>query len=133
MIERDTSGAPVAPFDYGSIKRAFGGVYMANNGYDRARGTAAIANGKADLIAFGKPFVSNPGLVARYLLNAPLAEPDRDTFLRRHRQRLYRLSGVGRAGRGCIISSAQNFNLSSRESAAPQVTLQHDAGFPLAA
>lgn len=80
VIEGDTSGAPVAPFDYGAIKRVFDGLYMANNGYDRERGMAAIANGKADLIAYGKPFISNPDLVARFLLNAPLAKFDHDTF-----------------------------------------------------
>lgn len=80
VIEGDTSGAPVAPFDYGAIKRAFGGLYMANNGYDQVRGMTAIERGKADLIAFGKPFISNPDLVARFLGNAPLAEADHETF-----------------------------------------------------
>lgn len=80
MIGGDTSGAPVAPFDYGTIKRVFGGVYMVNNGYDRARGMESIAQGRADLIAFGKPFISNPDLVARFLCKAPPAQADQETF-----------------------------------------------------
>ena len=41
---------------------------------------AAIANRFADLIAFGKPFVANPDLVARLAANAPLTMPDQATF-----------------------------------------------------
>ncbi len=31
-----------------------------------------MAEGRADLVAFGKPFIANPDLVTRYLLDAPL-------------------------------------------------------------
>ncbi|MDN5864159.1 MAG: alkene reductase [Gammaproteobacteria bacterium] len=50
------------------------GTLVANNGYDRASGNAAIARGEADLIAYGKPFVANPGLVRRFKLDATLAD-----------------------------------------------------------
>jgi N-ethylmaleimide reductase len=80
VIEGDTSGEPVAPFDYRAIKRLFGGLIMANNGFDKARANAAIAVGRIDLVAFGKPFISNPDLVTRLLLDAPLCEPDRETL-----------------------------------------------------
>lgn len=72
VIEGDMSGAPAAPFDYAAIKQLFGGLYMANNGYDKARASAALAEGRADLVAFGKPFIANPDLVTRFLLDAPL-------------------------------------------------------------
>ena len=66
--------------DYGDLRRRFGGTYIANNGYSRARAMAAIEQGSADLIAFGKPFIANPDLVARLRHDLPLATPDSATF-----------------------------------------------------
>ena len=80
VIEGDTGGTPVAPFDYNEIKRRFGGIVIANNGFDKARANEAIEEGRADLVAFGKPFISNPDLVTRLYLNAPLAPANRETF-----------------------------------------------------
>ena len=80
VIEGDTGGVPVPPFDYGEIKRRFGGIVIANNGFDGTRANAAIAEGRIDLVAFGKPFISNPDLVTRLYLNAPLAPANRETF-----------------------------------------------------
>ena len=80
VIEGDTGGTPVPPFDYKEIKRRFGGVVIANNGFDKARANQAIAEGRADLVAFGKPFISNPDLVTRLYLDAPLAPANRETF-----------------------------------------------------
>jgi N-ethylmaleimide reductase len=80
VIEGDTSGRAVAPFDYARLKRAFGGLVIANNAFDKRRASEAIAEGRADLIAFGKPFIANPDLVIRLLLDAPLASVDRETL-----------------------------------------------------
>jgi N-ethylmaleimide reductase len=80
IIEGDTGGVPVPPFDYAKLKRLFGGIVIANNGFDKARANKAIAEGRADLIAFGKPFISNPDLVIRLLLDAPLMPANRETF-----------------------------------------------------
>jgi N-ethylmaleimide reductase len=80
IIEGDTGGVPVPPFDYAKLKRLFGGIVIANNGFDKARANKAIAEGRADLIAFGKPFISNPNLVIRLLLDAPLMPANRETF-----------------------------------------------------
>jgi 2,4-dienoyl-CoA reductase-like NADH-dependent reductase (Old Yellow Enzyme family) len=63
--EHDTSGLPVPPFDYKNLKRLFGGLVIANNGFNKPRANRAIADGRADLIAFGKPFIANPDLVIR--------------------------------------------------------------------
>jgi N-ethylmaleimide reductase len=79
-IEGDTSGAPVPPFDYNKLKRLFGGIVIGNNGFDKPRANEAIADGRADLIAFGKSFIANPDLVIRLLLDAPLMPLDRDTL-----------------------------------------------------
>lgn len=56
------------------------GTLIANNGYDRERGNAAIAAGNADLIAFGKPFISNPDLVERFRLGLAPVEAEPTTF-----------------------------------------------------
>jgi N-ethylmaleimide reductase len=80
VIQGDTSGEPVPPFDYGAIKRLFGGVLMANNGFDKQSANKAIAQGHADLVAFGKPFIANPDLVTRLFLDAPLMEANRATL-----------------------------------------------------
>ncbi len=66
--------------DYRALREAFGGTYMANNGYDRARAQAALARGDADLVAFGQLYIANPDLVARFRQDAPLNAPDPDTF-----------------------------------------------------
>ncbi|MBN8731101.1 MAG: alkene reductase [Acidobacteria bacterium] len=49
-------------------------------GYDRASGNAAIAEGTADLVAFGRLFISNPDLPARFAREASLTAYDRSTF-----------------------------------------------------
>lgn len=61
-------------FDCAPLRRDFAGLYMANGGYDLARGNAALASGAADLIAYGMPFIANPDLPWRFANNAPLAE-----------------------------------------------------------
>ncbi len=81
VIEGQTGGArDVAPFDYQRLRRAFGGAWMVNNGYDRALALAAVAGGAADLVAFGKLFIANPDLGRRLREDASLNVPDRDTF-----------------------------------------------------
>jgi N-ethylmaleimide reductase len=81
VIEGATGGPrDIAPFDYGSLRKRFHGAYMANNGYDFALATKVLAANDADLIAFGKPFISNPDLVERLKRGAPLNPADKATF-----------------------------------------------------
>jgi len=80
VIEGDTSGVPVPTFDYKQLKRQFGGLVIANNGFDKQRANEAIVEGRADLVAFGKPFIANPDLVIRLLLDAPLTPVNRETL-----------------------------------------------------
>lgn len=56
------------------------GAWMVNNGYDKALAQQAIASGAADLVALGKPFISNPDLVERLRQDATLNEWDGGTF-----------------------------------------------------
>ena len=87
VIEGATGGPrelPDRPFDYAELRNAYRaaggkGAWMVNNAYDRALAEAALANG-ADIVAFGRPFISNPDLVERLMQNAPLNELNRDTL-----------------------------------------------------
>ncbi|KAF1071693.1 alkene reductase [Variovorax sp.] len=72
------------PFDYEALKAAYrdaGGkaAWMVNNGYDRPLAEEAVKEGD-DLVAFGKPFISNPDLVRRLREHAPLNELDKATL-----------------------------------------------------
>jgi len=58
--------------DLDALKQAFGGAYIANNGYDRERALAATDSAHADMVAFGRAFIGNPDLVARLRDNKPL-------------------------------------------------------------
>ncbi|MBQ8103010.1 MAG: alkene reductase [Afipia sp.] len=81
VIEGATGGPrDIAPFDYDSLRKRFSGTYIANNGYDFKLATEVLDRNKADLIAFGKPFISNPDLVERLKLGAPLNDFDKATF-----------------------------------------------------
>src|SRR6267378_3675187 len=81
VVEGATGGPrDIAPFDYASLRKRFAGAYMANNGYDFELANKVLAAGEADLIAFGKPFISNPDLVERLKKGAPLNEWDKATF-----------------------------------------------------
>jgi N-ethylmaleimide reductase len=80
IIEGDTSGAAVPPFDYTKLKRLFGGLVIANNGFNKELANKTLAEGSADLIAFGTPFIANPDLVVRLFLDAPLMAVNRDTL-----------------------------------------------------
>jgi N-ethylmaleimide reductase len=61
-------------------RERFDGVLIGNMGYDAAEAEAAIAAGKLDAVAFGKPFIANPDLPERIRDGLPLAEPDQATF-----------------------------------------------------
>lgn len=74
VVEGATGGPrDVSPFDYGSLRRRFKNTYIGNNGYDLALASSQLAEGKADLFAFGRPFIANPDLVERLKTQAPLA------------------------------------------------------------
>ena len=74
LIEGQTGGPrDVAPFDYVALRSRYRGAWMVNNGYTRDMALQAVASGAADLVAFGKPFISNPDLVRRLREDLPLA------------------------------------------------------------
>ncbi|KOM40395.1 hypothetical protein LR48_Vigan04g059300 [Vigna angularis] len=67
-----------------SMRKAFNGTFIAVGGYDREEGMKAIAENRADLVAYGRLFLSNPDLPRRFALNAPLNKYDRQTFYKGH-------------------------------------------------
>jgi len=62
------------------LKKAFGGVYIANEKMTRDSAEQVVASGEADAVAFGQLFIANPDLPKRLKLNAPLNAPQPDTF-----------------------------------------------------
>ena len=81
VIEGETQGPrDLQGFDFQAMRKAFRGTYIANNGYDGASAEKAVASGDADLVAFGRAFISNPDLPERLRKDAPLTPDDRDTW-----------------------------------------------------
>ncbi|MFH5830987.1 alkene reductase [Halalkalibaculum sp. DA384] len=58
----------------------YDGVLMTNGNYDRIAAINVVEEGKADMVSFAREFLANPDLPKRFAQNAPLNEPDRDTF-----------------------------------------------------
>jgi N-ethylmaleimide reductase len=61
-------------------RKIYNGTLISCGGHSRQSAQWMLESHHADLIAFGKPFISNPDLVERMAANAPLADPDKDTF-----------------------------------------------------
>ncbi len=62
------------------LKKAFGGVYIANEKYTFEQANQVIAAGEADAVGFGKLWIANPDLVERFQTGAELNQPDPETF-----------------------------------------------------
>ncbi|MDG1872425.1 MAG: alkene reductase [Mariniblastus sp.] len=62
------------PMSLAEFRAVFHGPLMGNVGYTSQSAETAIANGDADLIAFGRPYISNPDLVERFANDWPLTE-----------------------------------------------------------
>ena len=62
------------------VRRHFAGVLMRNGRFDVASAQAALADGNADAIVFGTPFIANPDLVNRIRLGAPWAAGDTTSY-----------------------------------------------------
>ena len=62
------------------LKKAFGGVYIANERMTCDTATQLLAAGEADAVAFGQLFIANPDLPKRFAMNAELNAPQPATF-----------------------------------------------------
>jgi N-ethylmaleimide reductase len=81
FIDVGVMGAPESkPLLRKALREAFAGAFILNGGYDGAKAEADLAASTGDFIAFGKPFVSNPDLVAKLKTGAALRPADPATF-----------------------------------------------------
>jgi N-ethylmaleimide reductase len=62
------------------FRKHFKGTIISAGGHDRESGNAVIAAGDADLVAYGRWYISNPDLVQRFALKVELNAYDRSTF-----------------------------------------------------
>ena len=77
----DVSDIPYAVTEIAKhFRPLYNGTLMINGGFDQDSGNEVIASGNADLVAYGKPYISNPDLVERFEQGFDLAEWDNDTF-----------------------------------------------------
>ncbi len=81
VVDHSALGAPPVPAGVKDrLRKAFGRTLILAGGYDLARANADLAAGRADLIAFGRPFIANPRLPSKLRVGAALAAPDFATF-----------------------------------------------------
>jgi N-ethylmaleimide reductase len=81
LLDHSAAGAPPVPAEYkAKLRGAFNGLFILAGGFNRDSAESALAEKRADLIAFGKPFLANPDLVERMRAGAALNAPDMATF-----------------------------------------------------
>jgi N-ethylmaleimide reductase len=81
VVDHAAMGAPPVPAELkATLRQRFRAALILSGGYDRARADADLAAGKGDLVAFGRPFLANPDLVAKLARGTALRAPDPATF-----------------------------------------------------
>lgn len=60
------------------LREVYTGCIIQNGGFGAETGAECIARGQADAISFGRPYIANPDLVARFRDGLPLAEANFD-------------------------------------------------------
>ena len=81
IAEPDWAGGPELTDAFrAQIRAAFNGALIFCGGYTAADAETLITQGTADAVAFGRPFIANADLVARFRQGAELNTPDRATF-----------------------------------------------------
>jgi N-ethylmaleimide reductase len=81
VLDHSAMGAPAVPDAIKKkLRENFKGAYLAAGGFDRDGAEKWLKEGRADLVAFGRPFLANPDLPERYRKGAALNAPDMATF-----------------------------------------------------
>jgi N-ethylmaleimide reductase len=81
LVDHSSMGAPAVPEELKqTLRKAFSGAFILSGGYDRPRAEADLAAERGDFVAFGRPFIANPDLIARLKSSSELAVPSMDTF-----------------------------------------------------
>ena len=81
LLDHSAMGAPAVPAALkAKLRRVFDGPFILAGGFTGETAEQALASGQADLIGFGRPFISNPDLVERLKAGTALTAPDMGTF-----------------------------------------------------
>ncbi len=81
VLDHSAMGTPPVPAELKArLRQSFDGPFVLAGGFDRASAEKTLAEGQADLIAFGRAFLANPDLVERMRAEAALNAPDMSTF-----------------------------------------------------
>lgn len=62
------------------LRKLFSGTFIVNEGFNRESASQALRENLADAVAFGKAYIANPDLVHRFQQQAPLNDPQPETF-----------------------------------------------------
>ncbi|XP_071691370.1 12-oxophytodienoate reductase 2-like isoform X2 [Rutidosis leptorrhynchoides] len=66
------------------MRKSFKGTFISAGGYDMEEGNNVVAENRADLVAYGRLFISNPDLPKRFELKAPLNDYNMETIYKPH-------------------------------------------------
>jgi N-ethylmaleimide reductase len=81
LVDHSSMGTPVVPDSIkATFRKVFKGVLILSGGYNAERAESDLAEGKCDLVSFGRAFLANPDLVERWKTGAALNAPDMDAF-----------------------------------------------------
>jgi N-ethylmaleimide reductase len=81
LVDHSAMGAPPVPADFKlKLRSTFDGLFIVSGGFNHGSAEHALQENFGDLVAFGRPFLANPDLVARMRIDAPLNVPDAATF-----------------------------------------------------
>jgi N-ethylmaleimide reductase len=81
LVDHSALGAPAVPADFKArLRSAFAGNFIASGGLDRGSAEQVLAEGRGDLVAFGRAWLANPDLIERMKAGLPLNPPDAATF-----------------------------------------------------
>ena len=81
IVDHSSMGAPEVGDDIKrKLRESFKGSLILSGGYTEVSAEKDLQENKGDLIAFGRPFISNPALVSKMKSHRPLTEPDQSTF-----------------------------------------------------
>jgi N-ethylmaleimide reductase len=110
LVDHSSMGAPPVPAEFKlKLREGFNGLFILSGGFDHGSAEKALLEKRGDLIAFGRPFLANPDLVARMRQDAALNAPDEATFYvpGAHGYTDYPVLGAGAAvARGAGFSKA---------------------------
>mgnify|MGYP003652837740 FL=1 len=62
------------------MRERFSGSLIYCGNYDAESAETRISENSTDAVAFGRPYIANPDLPERFRVNAPLTEPNHETF-----------------------------------------------------